>query len=309
MYSLAGDGLLHTIVSPNSNHAASIDDLYKLFRRGKKMSTLNWSLTGFEERWFHALACILVRTSQQQDPSYTTSASSRLGEDETDESDSESDDDAATITPRNIAPTGGKRKLLEKFLDRLAETLAHEVRRDRKADDVCAAAFHENDGVATVYIAKNRALTEEDKSFMRKLQIWLQSIAKVGERRDFQTDKMWKTLVEWNVQRLLYCRDQLCSSFRALGVVCSTKRVSAETEKVAKKLAFVQAFCEETPTADTELAIGRWAQCITICYELRYEPDIVSCITSLYQSSGVVEVQGALRLKRSVAFFGRLRSA
>jgi hypothetical protein len=272
------------------------------------MSTFDWSLTRFEERWFHALACILVRTCQQQDPSHTI-ASSRLGLDETDESDSESDDDAATITPRNIARTGGKRKLLEKFLDRLAETLAHEVRRDRKADDVCAAAFHENDGAATVYIAKNRALTDEDRSFMRKLQIWLQSIAKVGERRDFQTDKMWKTLVEWNVQRLIYYRDQLSSSFRALGVICSTKKIAAETERVAKKLAFVQAFCEETSTADTELAIGLWAECITICYELRYESDIVPCITSLYQSSGVVEVQNALRLKRSVAFFGRLRSA
>lgn len=272
------------------------------------MSTVDWSLTGFEERWFHALACILVRTCKQQDPSHT-SVASRLGGDEKDASDSGSDDDAATITPRNIARTGGKLKLLEKFLDRLAETLAHEVRGDKKADDVCAAALQENDGAATVYIAKNRALTDEDRSFMRKLQIWLRLIAMVGERRDFRTDGMWKTLVEWNAQRLLYYRDQLGLSFRALGIICSTKTSSAETERVAKKLDFVQEFCEETSTAGPEMAIGAWAECITICYELRYEPNIVPCIMSLYQSSGAVDIQNALRLKRSVAFFGRLRSA
>jgi hypothetical protein len=271
------------------------------------MSTFDWNLTGFEERWFHALACILVRACRQQDPSHNSAAS--MSEDEKDVSDSGSDDDVATITPRNIARTVGKRKLLEKFLDRLAETMAHEVRGDKKADGVCAAALHENDGAATVYIAKNRALTDEDRNFMRKLQIWLQSIAKVGERRDFRTDGMWKALVEWNAQRLLYYRDQLASSFRALDGSCSAKKISSETERVAKKLAIVQVFCEETSTAGPELAIGVWAECITICYELRYEPDIVPCIMSLYQSRGAVVIQNALRLKRRLAFFGRLRLA
>ncbi|KAG9238613.1 hypothetical protein BJ875DRAFT_33643 [Amylocarpus encephaloides] len=144
---------------------------------------------------------------------------------------------------------------------------------------------------------------------MRKLQIWLQLIAKIGERRDFRTDRMWKTLVEWNSQRLSYYRRQLGSSFQDLGVVCSTENISADAERVARKLAFVRAFCEETPTTDADLAIGLWGECITICYELRYEPGIVPYITSLYQSSGVVDIQGALRLKRNVAFFGRLRSA
>jgi len=268
--------------------------------------TFDWSKTGFEERWFHALACMLARTCKQQDPSDTGPAS-ELGDEEEDVSDSGTEDDDATSTPRNIARTVGKPKLLEKFLDRLSETLASKVGND-KADDVCAAAFRENYGTATIYVAKNRILSKEDKSMMRKLQVWLQSIANVGERRDFHTDIMWKTLLEWNVPRLHYYRNRLLLSFKALGVPTSTRDSSTDTKRIAKKLAFVQAFCEKTELAGLELDFENWTESITICYELRYESGFVSCIMSHYQPNDEL-YNNLLRLRQNVALLGRLRSA
>jgi hypothetical protein len=57
----------------------------------------------------------------------------------------------------------GKPKLVEKFLDRVAEFMTRETAPGKKSDDVCATRLLESEGHATVYVAKNGSLEDEDK--------------------------------------------------------------------------------------------------------------------------------------------------
>ncbi len=272
------------------------------------MSDFQWNSTEYDERWFHVLACLLARTKRQQDPRSTVDPGIGLATKNEDEDDSDcpSDigDESATITPRYLVKERGKSKLLEKFLERLAEFMAHVATASKKSDDVCATAILEEEDHATVYFAKNGSLTEEDRTMGRQLQTWLQVTAALGERRDLAKDALWKAMVIWSAPRLLHYRKILASSFRAVGVTWSS-----ETSETDGRLAAVQAFCFAEPAPAVQDSVGSWSEIITICYELRYEPSLLPYLNDCFNMREVVSPQQVSTLSRNLAFLGRLRSA
>jgi hypothetical protein len=175
------------------------------------MSTFDWKATQFEERWFHALACVLARTNQQQEAYANAHAKEHLDEAEWDDTcDSETDVEDET---ENIAGSLGKKILKEKFLDRLAEVMAREMNPNKKRNDVFATGTLDFEHQTVIYLARNDGLLDTHKKMMRMIQIWLRAVASTGERRVISKDKMWSELVTWSLPRLEYYRDQLRSSF------------------------------------------------------------------------------------------------
>jgi hypothetical protein len=271
------------------------------------MSGFHWSQTQFEERWFHILACLLARIRQQQDTNtgITLGTGSATPLEEDDESDT-GDDENATTTPRNIAKENGKPKLLRKFLDRLAEVMAHEIAPDMKADDVCATGILEYEDHVKVFVAKNGGLRDDDNKMMKHLQIWLRTLSVLGERRDVKRDEMWKKMVIWSEPRLLYYRKTLASIFQHTGIIWSSSDMSP---LIDRKLAALQEFCSNEPDAPVEKFVEQWTEIITICYELRYEPVLESYLKDRFNKRGILALEKASALWRNLAFLGRLRAA
>jgi hypothetical protein len=271
------------------------------------MSDFQWSLTRFEERWFHVLACLLRRSRQQQDTDTTITSVAAAPESLEDDEESDGDNDEGDlVVPRNIAKEHGKPKLLEKFLDRLAEVMAHEIAHSKKNDDVCATGMQEYEDHITIFVAKNGGL-ETDKKMLRHLQKWLRVLAVLGERHDIKNDFMWKKLVIWSEPRLLYYRNRLAHLFHDIGITWSSVNMSGPL--IGRKLAAVQKFCSGGCSAAIKDCVEEWTEIITICYELRYESGLESYLKASIDTGGIGAEQNASALQKSLAFLGRLRTA
>lgn len=122
------------------------------------MNAFDWKATQFEERWFHALACLLARTNWQQESHAFDEAEPNGACDR----DTDVEDETETISPRNIVWSLGRKTLKEKFLNRLSEVMAREV--DRKGDDVFAAGMLDLEERPVVYLAGNDGISEIHKN-------------------------------------------------------------------------------------------------------------------------------------------------
>ncbi|OBT41398.1 hypothetical protein VE00_09169 [Pseudogymnoascus sp. WSF 3629] len=168
------------------------------------MSAFDWKATQFEERWFHVIACLLARTNQQQE-AYAKEHLDEADEAEPDTYDSATDVEVETeiTSPRNMAGSLGKKILKEKFLDRLAEVMAREMKPDKKRNDVFATGTLDFEHKTVIYLARNDGLLDIHKKMMRMIQIWLRAVASTGERRVVSKDKMWsdyETFTEFAMQ-------------------------------------------------------------------------------------------------------------
>jgi len=262
------------------------------------MSTFDWKATQFEERWFHALACLLAKTNQQQE----AHAKEHLDEAEPDhtcDSATDVEDETETTSPRNIAGSLGKKILKEKFLDRLAEVMAREMKPDKKRNDVFATGTLDFEHQTVIYLARNDGLLDIHKKMMRMIQIWLRAVASTGERRVISKDKMWSELVTWSLPRLEYYRDQLRSSF----TIFQGPLLESRSTVIVSKLEALQICCTSKRTVAPENVTLVWTDIITLCFELRYQP---SLLPELETCLGTTK---AKLMWRNIAFMGRLRSA
>lgn len=257
------------------------------------MSTFDWKATQFEERWFHALACLLARTNRQQE----SHAIDEAQPSDSCDSDADSEDEMETTSPRNNAWSLGKKALKEKFLDRLAEVMAREV--DQKGDDVFAAGSLDFEDRILVYLARNGGILDTHKRIMRLIQIWLKAVASSGEHRAIEKDKMWSELVIWSLPRLEHYRDQLRSSFASYDGPLWEIRSAA----TRSKLKALRICCTETGIESADGMKTVWTEIITLCFELRYEPSL------LPELQACLSATKANLMWRNIAFLGRLRSA
>lgn len=262
------------------------------------MSAFDWKATQFEERWFHALACLLARTNQQQE----AHDESHLDETETEHDDdigTDVEDETATISPRKIASSLGKKTLKERFLDRLAEVMAREIEAAKKGDDVFATGTLDFEDQTVIYLARNGGLTATHKKMMDKIQIWLRAVAQTGERRDIFKDKMWSELVVWSLPRLTYYMEQLKSNFK----LWQGSLTESPVTLIHYKLTELQIHCNSKDNSTPEYSILAWTEIVTLCFELRYETSLLSELTV---SSDMTK---AKLVWRDIAFMGRLRSS
>ena len=185
------------VPNPSDNHAGPI-----------------WNFPRLNQQRFAAAALALAYTQKHQDPEKSLSVSHEDFDDEL------LDDDL--ISPRDLVRSSSKEKLLQKFLNRLAEVFARQktipngrpARRDNArpdADHVTATRLGFRDGTPIVHVAKNAGLDEEDRKLLSTLQVWLRAIAESGQRRLIEKDVVWNKLVDFNRLRLEFYVSELAS--------------------------------------------------------------------------------------------------
>lgn len=134
---------------------------------------------------------------------------------------------------------------------------------------------------------------------MRMIQIWLRVVASTGERRVISKDKMWSELVMWSLPRLEYYRDELRSSFTLL----QDPLLENLSAAIRSKLAALRICCTLKSTVPPESLTLIWTEIITLCFELRYHPSLLS------ELEACLGAPKAKLMWRNIAFIGRLRSA
>lgn len=266
------------------------------------MSTFDWKATQCEERWFHALTCLLARTNKQQE-AHAIERPDDAEPDHTSDSASDVEEEAETTSPRNIAGSMGKKVLKEKFLDRLAEVMAREMKPDKKHSDVFATGTLDFEHQTVVYLARNDGLLNIHQKMMKMIQIWLRAVASTGERRIILKDKTWSELVTWSLPRLEYYRDQLRDDFTILRSSLLKSRSTIIVSKLEALQEALQICCTRERTVAPENVILVWTDIITLCFELRYQPSLSS------ELEACICITKAKVMWRNIAFMGRVRSA
>ena len=192
------------------------------------------------EARFHARVCLLaVVAKQQYVASFADKASKNCENDDADDSD-DLDSETDTIAPRQIATSVGPSGLRERFLDRLAELLSREkTSKGAKNIHTAATVMFENEGEATVYVAKNGGLDILDHKMINVLQLWLRAIAVDGKWRDVSTDRVWKELLKYHSERLGHYRQKLGENLR--GYVMRSNQPTGDP--LEQKLLCLQRLC------------------------------------------------------------------
>lgn len=171
-----------------------------------------WTLAKVEELEFAAASTLLaIKAKQQSIPS-----TEQFDDGSDSECDSEEDEaDHATSRPTPRLAAGRHEKLVEKFLDRLAEvfscvkSLPQSSNRQDSEHIAAAAWIKPDDGhPLTVIVAKNRGfLDDRNLKMLAKLEQWFRLVAITSHDRSAQTDKIWAGdggLVEYSRDRLWY---------------------------------------------------------------------------------------------------------
>ena len=175
------------------------------------MSDAVWNFPRLNHLRFAAASLALACTQQHQSSDNQDSFSP-------DNVDELSDDDS--IRPRDLVKFSGRKKLQQKFLNRLAEVFARQktqwdirltaqivARSD--ADHVTSITLAFREDWPTVHIAKKTGFDDEDKKFLSDLQVWLRAVATSGHRRLVEKDTMWTKLVGFNKPQLEFYVSQL----------------------------------------------------------------------------------------------------
>lgn len=268
----------------------------------------------FDEIAFFSLASLVCVHQPQQETSSHDTASD---ENTTDSEDWPLNTGNDSTMPDDLLDLSPKDKRLVKFLDHVAETFSrekseppkhakrHERRRNERnktkgkgARHVTASGLVINDGVPTIYVAKNgaekdadekRKIMMTDDAFARSLTIWIREIAITTERPIIENDRMWTELLKYYEQRLDIYASQIESSsdedLTAAFLRGSDGRSSARE---------LHGLSMQYKTSKSFKVIQRM---VSIAYLLRYEP-MPATLTSRSQ-----------KVRKSVAFLGRLRAA
>jgi hypothetical protein len=260
---------------------------------------------GFDNTTFLSLASLLsVCQGSQEIAEYTT-----INEvPDHDEWESETENDSTIM--HQLSGSTSKDQVLAKFLDHIAETFSqaksiprHERRRSKAtingAIHVTASGLVFDHGDPIVYVAKNGIGSDSiedskrmkiDEELANSLTKWMRIIASTMKRPAIDKDQMWTKLISYYKQRLhIYIshikgssKDDLAAAFnmRSDGIV------------LAKELHELSAQYK----ADS-IPLEVLKRMISIAYQLRP----VAAPVGLTSHIG--------RIRRSVFFLGRLRSA
>jgi len=165
-----------------------------------------WTLAQVGQLEFAATSALLdIKAKQQSIPP---------SEQSDDEGESEDDEvDHATSRPTPQLAEFRHDKLINKFLDRLAEVFSREKSLPRSSnrqdsEHVAATAWIEPDDEhpLTVIVAKNRGnLDDQDVNMLASLKRWLRLVTLTGHCPSIQTDRIWVGgggLVEYSRSRL-----------------------------------------------------------------------------------------------------------
>ena len=317
---------MHQGLSKNESNFSYLMDYQQA--KGRNAETFSWEQPLDRERF--CLLTQLLYSKNQQQPVSTESPKTYLADDNprnipSDDDDANSND---SIEPRQLASErldGLKRR----FLDRLAEVLAREKKSFLYATEPCrkrrssssakgksksefsqrgssagnshtaAASLIQQNGSATVLVAKNCGLDVTDRSMMDRLSQWIRLIARTGVKPS-EKDSFWRKL-------LFYCRARIVFYITEIYAITRTgnlDKLSTNTALLKTKICKLISLCRELHSCqpeDFEVNFDSMSELATLAYELR------SCASLTTLLGGVTSNTKALRLR--IALLGRYRGA
>ena len=282
----------------------------EFLKQEKKDATFSWRLPPLDEARFHARACMLAVASQQQDitslqpraPVPNGCCDQEEMPEEWEDGSSDWDSDINTVVPRTLVmQKGGRLRLKEKFLDRIAELLARqktcreegEGSHERQdADHVAAAVMVEYADKVTMYVAKNGGFDRQDLQLRTHLERWLRAVASAGYRPNIDKDTMWKEmLVFWSGRLHFYRR-------RVLNLLQHTEFWRASNIAVEAKLAELLELCRQDAGPGQGSPV--LSKIVRSAYALRYDEGLTQLLRS--------KETKAAQAEQCVALLGRLRA-